>query len=110
MFYQIVQSAVDKGRLKFVEKQTDDQSISIGLNDKKLLHRLPLADSCNDEQVHSEDDGIKPTSNEIVQEHNEDILEGEGSIKASPRTSSTGGQEQNSRIDACRNNKGQRPV
>ena len=28
-------------------------------------HRLLLADSCNDEQVHTEDDGIKPTSEEI---------------------------------------------
>ena len=101
MFHQIIQSAVDKGRLKFVETQTYDQSVSIGLNGKKLLRRLPLADSCNDEQVHIEDDGIKPTSNEIVQEHNEDILEGEGSIKASPRTLSTGGQQENSQIDAC---------
>ena len=96
--------AVDKGRLKFVETQTYDQFVSIGLNGKKLLHRLPLADSCNDEQVHIENDGIKPTR-EIVQEHNEEILEGKGSIKASPRISSTGGQQQNSRINACRTQK-----
>ena len=61
-------------------------------------------DSCDDEQVHTKDDGIKP-AREIIQEHNEDILEGKGSIKASPRTPSTGGQNKNSKIDASRTQK-----
>ena len=82
--------------------QIDDQSILIGLNGKNILHCLPLATSCDDEQVHMEGDGIKPTSKEIVHEHNGDILEGECSIKASPRTSNTGGQQEYSKIDACK--------
>ena len=77
----------------------------IGLSGKNLLHRLPLDDLCNDEQVHTKDDGIKPTSEEIIREHNEDILEGEGSIEASLSTSSTGGQQENSKIDASKNKK-----
>ena len=69
--------------------------------EKKPLHRLPLANSCNDEQVHIENDGIKPTR-EIFQEHIEDILEGKGYTKASPRTSSTEGQQEYLKIDACK--------
>ena len=40
MFRQIVQLAIDKGRLKFVETPRDDQSILIGPAGKKFLHRL----------------------------------------------------------------------
>ena len=105
MFHQIVQSAINKGRLKFVETQTDSQSISIGMDGQKLLDRLPLADSYDDEKVHTEDNGIKLSSEEIIEEHVEDILEAGCSIEATPRTSSTGGQQENSKIDACRTKK-----
>jgi hypothetical protein len=40
MFHQIVQSTIDKGRLQFVETHVYDQSILLGLDGKKLLHRL----------------------------------------------------------------------
>lgn len=40
MFHQIVKSAIEKGRLKFVEIPRDDQSIPIGPHGKKFLHRL----------------------------------------------------------------------
>jgi len=105
IFHQIVQSAVNKRRLKFIETQIDDQSISIGFDGQKLLHRLLLAVSYNNEQVHTKDDGIKPTSKDIVHEHNEDILEGESSIEATTKTSSTWGQQENSKIDGCKTKK-----
>ena len=91
MFHQILQSDIDKGRLKFVEMQADDQSILIGLNGENILHRLSLADSCNDEKVHMEGDEIKSISKEIVHKHIEDILEGNISIEATSKASSTGG-------------------
>jgi hypothetical protein len=99
MFHQIVQSAMSNGRLQFVETQTDSQSISIDFDCQKLLHRLPLADSYDDDKVHTEDNGIKLSSEEIIEEHVEDILEAGCSIEATPRISSTGGQQQNSKID-----------
>lgn len=86
MFHQIVQSPINKGRLKFVETQTDGQSISIGLDGKKLLHQLPLADSYDDEKVHTKDNGITFSSKEIIQAHIEDIFEAGCSIQATPMT------------------------
>ena len=59
MFCQIVKSAIEKGRLKFVETPRDDQSILIGRDGKKFLHHLLKADSLNDEKVKTVNDGIK---------------------------------------------------
>lgn len=95
MFHKIVQSAIEKGRLKFVETQIVDQSIQIGLDGPKLLHRLLQADSPKVLQVHTED-GFHTTSEGIVQEHVKGILQGEHSIEATPKTSSTWGQQENS--------------
>jgi hypothetical protein len=61
------------------------------MNDQKLLDRLPIADSYDDEKVHTEDNGIKLSSEEIIEEHVEDILEAGCSIEATPKISSTGG-------------------
>ena len=58
MFLQIVQSAIDKGRLKFVETPRDDQSIPIGPHGRKFLHRLLQADPFK-EKVKTAGDGIK---------------------------------------------------
>ena len=44
MFRQIVKPAIEKERLKFVETRRDDQSIPIGPDGKKFLHRLLQAD------------------------------------------------------------------
>jgi hypothetical protein len=66
MFHQIVQLAIDKGRLKFLETQIDDQSIPIGLDGKNPLHRLLQADFSKDEQVHTKDGGIKSSSKETI--------------------------------------------
>jgi hypothetical protein len=62
MFHQIVQSAIDKGRLKFLKTHVYDQSTVIGFDGKKWLHRLPQAILFKDVQVHTEDGGIKSSS------------------------------------------------
>jgi hypothetical protein len=86
--------------LKFVEAHIYDRSILIGLDGKKLLHRLPQADSFKDMQVHAEDDGIESSGIEIIHEETEYVLEGKHSIDATTKTISTRGQQENSKIDA----------
>ena len=61
MFRQIVKSAIDKGRLKFVGTRRDDKSVSIGPNGKWFLHRLLQADPFK-EKVKTASDGIKLSS------------------------------------------------
>ena len=90
MFRQIVKSAIEKGRLKFVETPRDDQSIPIGPDGKKFLHRLLQADPFK-ENVKAAGDGIKLSRKEVVEEHNEHNLEGESSIEATMKTPRTGG-------------------
>ena len=98
MFRQIVKSAIEKGRLKFVETLRDDQSISIGPDGKKFLHRLLQADPFK-EKIKTVGDGIKLSSKEVVEEHNEHNLEGKNSIEATMETPRTGGQQANSTIE-----------
>ena len=93
MFRQIVKSAIDKGRLKFVETPRDDQSIPIGPDGRKFLHRLLQADPLK-EKVKTTGDGIKLSSKESVEEHNEHKLEGENSIEATMKTPRIGGNKQ----------------
>jgi hypothetical protein len=62
MFHKIVQSAIDKGWLKFLKTHVYDQSTVIGFDGKKLLHWLPQAVLFKDVQVHTEDGGIKSSS------------------------------------------------
>ena len=57
MFRQIVKSAIEKGRLKFVETPRDDQSIPIGPDGRKFLYRLLQADPFK-EKVKTAGDGI----------------------------------------------------
>jgi hypothetical protein len=38
MFHRVIQSAIDKGRLKFSEAQQMDQLDSIGLDGKQVLN------------------------------------------------------------------------
>ena len=90
MFRQIIKSAIEKGRLKFVETPKDDQSIPIGLDGKKFLHWLLQVDPFK-EKVKISGDEIKLSSKEVVEEHNEHNLEGENSIEATMRTLRTGG-------------------
>jgi hypothetical protein len=78
MFRQIVQSAIDKGRLPFAETHVNDQLNSIGLDGNNLLHRLLQADSFKGEKASTGEDGLKPSSEtrDIAEEHVEDILVG----------------------------------
>ena len=66
--------------MKFVQTPKDDQSIPIGLDGKKFLHRLLQVDPFK-EKVKTAGDGIKLSSKEVVQAHNENILEGMSSIE-----------------------------
>jgi hypothetical protein len=45
MFRRVIQSAIDKGRLKFSKAQQMDQLDSIGLDGKQVLDRLAIANS-----------------------------------------------------------------
>ena len=64
------------------------------------MHRLLQADSFEDKKVKTACDGIKLSSKQVIHEHNDDILEGNGSIKVTVKTPSTGGQQENPMIDA----------
>ena len=65
MFRQIVKSAIEKGRLKFVETPRDDQSIPIGPDGKRFLHRLLQADPFK-ENVKTAGDGIKVSVKKLL--------------------------------------------
>ena len=64
-----------------------------------ILNRLLQDDSFKDEKVKTTGDGIKLSSKEVVQEHNENILEGMSSIEDTMKTPRTGGQQSNPKID-----------
>ena len=51
MFRQIVQSAINFGRLRFANAQENDQLKSIGLDDKKLQNWPAWASLCNNENI-----------------------------------------------------------
>ena len=108
MFRQIVKSAIEKGRLKFVETPRDDQSIPIGPDGKKFMHRLHQADSFK-EKVKTAGDGIKLSRKEVVEEHNEHNLEGENSIEATMKTPRTGGTARKSNDRWKQTKRNQRP-
>ena len=88
--------------MNFGEAHINDQSNSIGLDGKDLLHWLPQAVSFEDEQVHAEDGGIESLRKEVIHGHMKDILEGGNSIDDTPMTSSPGGQQGDWKIDACK--------
>ena len=95
--------------MKFVETPRDDQSIPIGPDGRKFLHRLLQADPF-EEKVKTAGDGIKLSSKEIIEEYNEHNLEGENSIGATMETPRTGGQQENPKTGASttKENKGRR--
>ena len=74
--------------MKFVETPKDDESIPIGPDGTKFLHRLLQVDPFK-EKVKTAGDGIKLSSKEVVEERNEHNLEGK-SIGATMETPSTG--------------------
>ena len=77
MFHQIIQSAINSGRLKFAHAQENDLLESIGFGDKKLQNWPTSANSCN-----NENDSEKEDSNSLNNEKDivhklqvDDILE-----------------------------------
>ena len=84
--------------MKFFKTPRDDQSIPIGPDGKKFLHRLLQAGPFK-EKVKTSGDGIKLSCKEVVEEHNEHNLEGKNSIEATMEMPRTGGQQANSMID-----------
>nr|XP_040243901.1 stress response protein NST1-like [Aegilops tauschii subsp. strangulata] len=76
------------------EAQTEAQSYKQELRQVRLI--------VDDEKVKTTGDGIKLSSKEVVQEHNENILEGMSSIKDTMKTPMTGGQQSNPKIDASK--------
>ena len=77
MFRQIIQSAINSGRLKFAHAQENDQLKSIGLGDKKLQNWPASASSCKNENIGGkEDSNSLNNEKDIVYELQvEDILE-----------------------------------
>ena len=89
MIHQVEQSD-NIGRLEFVEARSFGQSDHF--DGHQMLTRLSPADSSKGGQVHTNDDGIKSSSKDIVKKCIKDNLEDGNSIKATMITSSTGGQ------------------
>ena len=75
-----------------------------------FLHQLLHADPFKHEKVKIVDDRIKFSSKEVVQEHNENILEGMSSIEDTMKTPRTGGPQENPNTGAIttKENKGRR--
>ena len=74
MFHQIIQSAINSGRLKFAHAQENDQLESIGLGDKRLQNWPTSVNSCNNGE--KEDSNSLNNEKDIVHELQvEDILE-----------------------------------
>lgn len=67
-----------------------------------FLNQLLQDDSIKDEKVKTTGDGIKLSSKEVVQEHNENILEGMSSIEDTMKTPGTGGQQSSPKIDGSK--------
>ena len=76
MLRQIIQSAINSGRLKFAHAQENDQLKSIGLGDKKLQNWPASASSCKNENIgEKEDSNSLNNEKDIVHELQvEDIL------------------------------------
>ena len=96
----VIHQAAQSRRLKFVEARSYEQSDQIGFDGDQMLTRLSQADSSKGQQVHTNDDGVKSSSKDMVKKCINNNLEDGNSIKATMATSSTGGQQENSKTDA----------
>jgi hypothetical protein len=78
IFHRVIQSAIDKGGLRFSEAQQLDQLDSIGLEGKQVSNRLASADSLNAQGSNAQERDVKPSSEKKVVVHElqiGDILE-----------------------------------
>jgi hypothetical protein len=74
----VIQSAIDKGRLRFSEAQQMDQLDSIDLDGKHVSNRLVLANSLKAQCSNAQERDVEPSSGDKVVVHElqiEDILE-----------------------------------
>ena len=69
MFHRVIQSAIDKGRLRFSEAQQMDQLDSIGLDGKQVSNQLALADSLKDQGFNAQERDVEPSSEDKVVVH-----------------------------------------
>jgi hypothetical protein len=65
----VIQSAIDNRRLRFSEAQQMDQLDSIGLDGKKVLNRLALADSLKAQGSNAQGRDVEPSSGDKVFVH-----------------------------------------
>ena len=65
MFRRVIQSAIDKGRLRF----SKDQLMSIGVDGKHISNRLTLADSPKDQRFNVQERDVDPSSEDKVVVH-----------------------------------------
>jgi hypothetical protein len=70
VFHQVIQLAIDNGRLRFSETQQIDQLGSIGLDGKQVSNRLALADSLKAQGFNAQERDVEPSSGDkvVVQE------------------------------------------
>jgi hypothetical protein len=67
MFRRVIQSAIDKGQLRFSEAQQMNQLDSIGLDGKQVSNRLTLADSLKAQGLNAQERDVEPSSgNKVV--------------------------------------------
>jgi hypothetical protein len=64
MFRRVIQSAIDKGRLKFSKAQQMDQLDSIGLDDKQVSNWLALVADSPKVLMMAENQVMEPTDQE----------------------------------------------
>ena len=62
----MIQSAIDKERLRFSEAQQIDQLDSIGLDGKQVSNRLALADSLKAQGLNGHKRDVEPSSEDKV--------------------------------------------
>jgi hypothetical protein len=66
VFHQVIQSAIDNGRLRFSEAQQMDQLDSIGLDGKQVLNQLTLANSLKAQGSNTQERDVEPSSGDKV--------------------------------------------
>jgi hypothetical protein len=65
----VIQSAIDKGQLRFSKAQHMDQLDSIDLNGKHVLNRLALADSLKAQSLNTQERDVESSSKDKVVVH-----------------------------------------
>ena len=66
IFHRVIQSAIDKGRLRFSETQQMDQLESIGLDGKQVSNRLSLANLLKAQGSNVQERDVDPSSEDRV--------------------------------------------